>query len=1576
MLWSVGDNGRCGYAAGRVCKGYGSSVDLKPSVELRLLSKMDTSGPTSQMGSTLMLSGAGTHLGTTQGCLDDLSDKQLTPEILQILVAFLRKNGLSVGFSCFPLHLFFIKETEEALAKEANNLLVMGEDVTASSSLPSSETLLSEFESFVQFVDSSYDFFQAEFSLLLFPIFAHSYVKLLVDSSVTNGRTREFFKRYCKRIPAPYEELVYKIERLQTAQQVQADSYVQLLMKNGFLVKMSKSSIKQLEIPLARTPMIKNIVKEHITLEASDVISKHRSSIDSQMGGILGQVSKNEKRHKMYYGVLKDDVSQTIEKRKTRGKEPKDSKKSQAVAPVPDRIPLPPLSEALREERRKAMRDASKLTLVSQESPPSVCMLTALNAYGGVSCCDLSDDTTILSMGSSDGSIELTSLNEEQKLKKLRDMDALERVSVSGFYLVNIMEVKWCIFFQIDMEADNLPELIYDDVNAKPDVNLHGHSGSVYSVHFSPDNRLLVSSSLDSTIRLWSVETHKNVVVYRLSRPVWQVQFSNRGYYMCSGGEDNVAALWCTERMHPLRIFADSYGSVNCVDFHPNCNYIVGGSEDRYVRVWDALTGTCVRTFCGHSAGVTAVKVSPCGRYIVSTAGDGVVCVWDVAHQRLSGMETREFRGAMVCFATVIFHLVIHGLVLAMVFQGSICFSRDGGSFAVSQGDESLSVYSLDNLIAATSNLPHYLRDVLFSIEVPFLLNFLPLHSRINMPNFNIFTYPTMQTSVIGLHFTRRNLLLAVGMRMGFPEGLTSPEMEIAEGGVILDNRTRFADLKSMLDSSKDSLKDVSELFPAVVKNVAAKNIELKKLVFVYLVRYAEEQQDLALLSISTFQRALKDPNQLIRASALRVLSSIRVGMIAPIMLLAIKDSVRDMSPYVRKVAAHAIPKLYSLDCDLEFELVDCIDFLLADRRSLVLGSAVYAFEEICPNRMDLLHKHFRALCRALADVDEWGQVMMINLLTRYARSELANPELTPQPDVDLTLLLNSARPLLQSRNCSVVMAVTQLFYYTAPKSQLSQVARALVRLLRGPREVQYVVLLNIATISECNPVLPGTYAISKNIFDPFLKSFFVRSSDPSFVKELKLHILTSLVSETNVHIILRELQTYVSTGDFGGSAIEAIGRCAVRVKAVSEQCLAGLVQLITSPSESVVCSAVVVLKRLLHADASISLLSRLTRLIQSIQAPPARACIVWLIATHVEKVPNLAPDLLRILAKNFINEDEIVKVETLKLAVKLWMIRRQESEKLVHYVLQLARFDLSYDIRDRCRFLRNLLFNTEVLSQHAEQIFMAKKPSPTFQSSFKEREQFQLGTLSHALNQRCSRYQDLPSFPQVSSDASLRREANSPEEFKYENSDEVEEEEDEYEDAYGEEEEDSLDDEEEEEEEGGSSEEGDDEESSTYEILNTIEGDGIELSLSFPRTNDAQYTPLKFLLRNTTEVAIEAVELSPPHGFDVKKDFETVDFPAGASHSLCVSVDLGDSARRVEWILSRKTNKLGRNVSIEPIRLTEEEVEKERRRMSGLNRHSAVLSASVSEDVVLTVINAYRMPNGVSSIGALHVFL
>lgn len=72
----------------------------------------------------------------------------------------------------------------------------------------------------------------------------------------------------------------------------------------------------------------------------------------------------------------------------------------------------------------------------------------------------------------------------------------------------------------------------------------------------------------------------------------------------------------------------------------------------------------------------------------------------------------------------------------------------------------------------------------------------------------------------------------------------------------------------------------------------------------------------------------------------------------------------------------------------------------------------------------------------------------------------------SPSLDPDHRLLLRSVRPLLQSRNAAVVMAVAQLYHHCAPMSEGHLAARALVRLLRSHSEVQSIVLDSIASIS------------------------------------------------------------------------------------------------------------------------------------------------------------------------------------------------------------------------------------------------------------------------------------------------------------------------------------------------------------------------------------------------------------------------------------------------------------------------------------------------------------------------------
>jgi len=74
-----------------------------------------------------------------------------------------------------------------------------------------------------------------------------------------------------------------------------------------------------------------------------------------------------------------------------------------------------------------------------------------------------------------------------------------------------------------------------------------------------------------------------------------------------------------------------------------------------------------------------------------------------------------------------------------------------------------------------------------------------------------------------------------------------------------------------------------------------------------------------------------------------------------------------------------------------------------------VAGSAIQAFEEVCPERIDLIHKNYRKLCNLLVDVEEWGQVVIINMLTRYCRTQFANPNAVVHLFCDKTPLLTEA---------------------------------------------------------------------------------------------------------------------------------------------------------------------------------------------------------------------------------------------------------------------------------------------------------------------------------------------------------------------------------------------------------------------------------------------------------------------------------------------------------------------------------------------------------------------------------------
>ena len=595
--------------------------------------------------------------------------------------------------------------------------------------------------------------------------------------------------------------------------------------------------------------------------------------------------------------------------------------------------------------------------------------------------------------------------------------------------------------------------------------------------------------------------------------------------------------------------------------------------------------------------------------------------------------------------------------------------------------------------------------------------------------------------------------------------------------------------------------------FPSVLKTLSNPTSSSRPLVYAYLLHHAEADPDTALLSVNTIQKSLSDSNPRVRALALRTMSGIQVPVISQIVSLAIKKGAADMSPIVRKTAAFACVKCVRLDPSTLPQVTEYLGTLLGDKQYYVAGAAVAAFMEVCPERLDLVHAHYRGLVRKLVDMDEWGQLATLRLMTIYARkcfprrtrrvkkSTAAGKENKQRDfyadenqdedtdveyeekdviDPDLDLLLTSALPLLQSRTSAVVVAVARAYLYLAPAAYLHHAIGPLVALLRGPQDIQQVSLYNIVQVCLAYP----------HLLVPYFRHFLIRSTEAPQIWRLKLETLTLIFPYCAPEVqglTLSELE-YFSRGHDGAlvrESVRAIGRCAQTSDTkTGARCLRLLLRQIHSPDQHLVAEALEVIRHLIQRDplSHTKTVIRLAKNLDTLTSPTARASVVWLVGEFAGHAPeqSIAPDVLRILVRGYVDESDEVRQQIVLLAAKVYLHwlngenakkreieakapsqdseilipekeeggfggeeeTRNESEKphpvslLYHHTLLLARYTPSYDLRDRARLFRALL-SVPSSTDLASLLLLAPKPVPQAPSPSESRKGYSLGSAS-----------------------------------------------------------------------------------------------------------------------------------------------------------------------------------------------------------------------------------------------------
>lgn len=579
------------------------------------------------------------------------------------------------------------------------------------------------------------------------------------------------------------------------------------------------------------------------------------------------------------------------------------------------------------------------------------------------------------------------------------------------------------------------------------------------------------------------------------------------------------------------------------------------------------------------------------------------------------------------------------------------------------------------------------------------------------------------------------------------------------------------------------------EFFPDVIKNIASSNLQLRKLIYVYLLRYAAYEPDLALLSINTIQKSLSDRNPFIRSLAVRVMSLIKVPLIVPILDLAIKTLSHDPSPIVRRATVEALGNCMELDLSIGPMHLPLIESFLLDSSPQVSGTALVVLSRHFSDRMDILHKPYRSLCKKLPQFDEWVQILALETLVKYARLFIAAPSMeknsvVPHVTHDMEILFQATSSLLFSRNGAVVLAATRVYYYLGGPAveqlfKQYKVAGFVVRLLRSEQSVQYIALANIKTIAVRHP----------DVFADFTKVFFLLPSDSLEISKIKMDILTLVGKRSNVLAILSELRLCALTADdprLVSAAVQAMARCATASDdTVQRKTLSWLLKQIKQGGPAIVAESLTAIRYLIQGDIKkhVSTLEKVAKALPLAKIPNAKASIIWLVGENSELLPSIAPDVLRVTAKSFLKEEDHVRNQIVLLAAKLYSRRLNEYgddpeearsgdspvPELYDYIMHMAKFDSSYDNRDRARLLSSLL-DTSLNREIATLVLQAPKPAPFISLNKDTIETSQgcsnipellLGSSSLLLGKPGNGYQSLPHWtsPDKLVDPSIREE-------------------------------------------------------------------------------------------------------------------------------------------------------------------------------------------------------------------------
>lgn len=161
-------------------------------------------------------------------------------------------------------------------------------------------------------------------------------------------------------------------------------------------------------------------------------------------------------------------------------------------------------------------------------------------------------------------------------------------------------------------------------------MTIKEHGDSINTCTFSPDNNSILSAGADRTLKLWDLDTGKELKTFKYhDDEVTCCAFSPDGTYIVSGSLDETLRIWNADTCEETARLEGHQDSVNSCAFSPDGTIIVSGSDDGSVIFWDVITKKELEKIDISHRPVTCCAFSPDGELVAAACEDGMLTLID-----------------------------------------------------------------------------------------------------------------------------------------------------------------------------------------------------------------------------------------------------------------------------------------------------------------------------------------------------------------------------------------------------------------------------------------------------------------------------------------------------------------------------------------------------------------------------------------------------------------------------------------------------------------------------------------------------------------------------------------------------------------------------------------------------------------------------------------------------------------------------------------------------------------------------------------------------------------------------------